>query len=305
MSRWRTFGKNALWMARAYQGIARCWPWAGVVVLVYHGVREAATTRAGTSDELHVRRRTLDEHLQVIRALATPISLRDWQRARRGGHLPSRAVLLTFDDGYRSFLTYALPLLERYDIPAVLFACTGPAQRRELLWYDALERLGRWQEVESAKSLDYDEWRALVDACRLAASRHDDRAVMAPEEIAMLAGHPLVEIGAHTVDHPVLARAPAAVQRWQIGTSVRDLEEWTGARICAFAYPNGRLGVDFTSETAAIVREAGIEWAFSTEPRMAAASDAMDALPRFTMLDSLSSAQLAQYLAVRWRRRVS
>lgn len=303
MSRWRTLGKSALWRARAYQALVRCWPWAGVMVLVYHGVRDAPATRAGTSEELHVRHRTLEEHLQVIRALATPISLRDWLRARRGGPLPPRAVLLTFDDGYRSFLTYALPLLERYDIPAVLFACTGPAQRRELLWYDALERLGRWPEVEPAKSLNYDDWRALVDSCRLAASRRDDRAVMTPEEIAMLAGHPLVDIGAHTVDHPILARAPAAVQRWQIGTSVRDLEAWTGRRICAFAYPNGRPGMDFTDETVAIVREVGIEWAFCTKARMAGANDARDSLPRFTMTDSISAAQLAQCLAVRWRRR--
>ena len=38
--------------------------------------------------------------------------------------LPERAALLTFDDGYRSMLTVALPWLLRFGYPAVLFVPT-------------------------------------------------------------------------------------------------------------------------------------------------------------------------------------
>src|SRR5688500_2227223 len=39
--------------------------------------------------------------------------------------IPDKAVLLTFDDGYKSMLEIALPILKKYSCPAVLFVPTG------------------------------------------------------------------------------------------------------------------------------------------------------------------------------------
>ena len=301
MSVLRTFAKQTLWHSGAYTLAVRARPWFGVAVLAYHGVRDARRTLSGTSAELHVRREVLEEHLRVLRSLCTPISLDDWRRARRAGRtLPPRAVLVTFDDGYRSVLRYALPLLERYDVPAVAFVCTGPVRSGQLLWYDALEYAGQAADIERAKQLSYDDWRRLVEACRNVSPPDDERAVLDPDEVAQLAAHPLIEVGAHTVDHPILARASVAVQRQQIADSVRDLQNWTGRAVRAFAYPNGRPGCDFTGETLGVVRELQLDCAFSTEPRIAAAHDPMEACPRFTMLDAISGAHLAQYLSISW-----
>jgi len=50
-----------------------------------------------------------------------PVSLEDIVQARKGKRqLPSRAVLLTFDDGYESVYTRVYPLLKLFDYPAVL-----------------------------------------------------------------------------------------------------------------------------------------------------------------------------------------
>jgi peptidoglycan/xylan/chitin deacetylase (PgdA/CDA1 family) len=219
-----------------------------------------------------------------------------------GRPLPPRAVLVTFDDGYQSVKELAVPILERFDVPAVIFACSGPPQKRNLLWFDALERRGRANEVEPAKSLSYREWRHLLETTAVSAAANDERALMIPEEIAWCARHPLIEIGAHTVDHPILAKADAAVQREQIGESVATLEAWTGRRVQTFAYPNGRAGLDFNSETVQIIKDLALDWAFSTESRMARADGAPTAVPRFTMLDSITEAHLAQYLSLTWPR---
>ena len=50
------------------------------------------------------------------------LSLEEYLSARNGGRRPARAVLLTFDDARKSFLTVALPLLRTFEARAVLFA---------------------------------------------------------------------------------------------------------------------------------------------------------------------------------------
>lgn len=58
------------------------------------------------------------------------ITVRQIEESRHGGKpLPPRAVLLTFDDGYRSHYTKVLPLLERFKYPAVMGIVTA--------WIDA------------------------------------------------------------------------------------------------------------------------------------------------------------------------
>ncbi|MBU9362294.1 poly-beta-1,6-N-acetyl-D-glucosamine N-deacetylase PgaB [Burkholderia multivorans] len=59
-----------------------------------------------------------------------PITVKQIEASRHGGKpLPPRAVLLTFDDGYRSHYTKVLPLLERFRYPAVMGIVTS--------WIDA------------------------------------------------------------------------------------------------------------------------------------------------------------------------
>ena len=305
MSIIRTVAKECLWKAGAYRLVAAARPWYGVTVLAYHGVRDAETTRLGTSEELHVRIQSLDRQLRALRTIATPISLCQWRTARRRGRdLPPRSVLVTFDDGYRSVMDHAVPLLERYDIPAVVFVCTGPAVTGELLWFDALERHGRAAEIEDVKRLPFDAWRRVTAEVRTIARSDDERAVMTRDEVSALARHPLIEIGAHTVDHPILANATTSMQRQQIADSIESLRQWTSQPIRAFAYPNGRY-CDFAPETVEIVRDCGVDSAFSTEPRMAMSADAFSACPRFTMLDTISDARLAQYLSLSWPRAIA
>lgn len=55
------------------------------------------------------------------------------------GHRP-RPQLLTFDDGYADHLFDALPLLERYDIPAAVFIMTGVVDGDRETWRDRLEQ---------------------------------------------------------------------------------------------------------------------------------------------------------------------
>jgi len=77
--------------------------------------------------------------------------------------------------------------------------------------------------------------------------------VLSSDDVVRLADGGLVEVGAHTVTHPVLSALPAVVQRDEVGQSKARLEEILGSTITSFSYPYGK----YTAETAAIVQEAG------------------------------------------------
>lgn len=68
--------------------------------------------------------------------------------------LQPRSLVLTFDDGYRNNITHALPILQRYKVPATFFLCTGHVKRRVPFWYDrmdyAIQHLRREQLISFA-----------------------------------------------------------------------------------------------------------------------------------------------------------
>lgn len=106
-------------------------------ILLYHRVFEAA------SDPflLCVSPHHFEEHLQVIRSVAHPLSLSDFVSRLRAGRLPERAVCVTFDDGYHDNLYVARPLLDRYDVSATVFMTTGRIGREREFYWDELERI--------------------------------------------------------------------------------------------------------------------------------------------------------------------
>jgi peptidoglycan/xylan/chitin deacetylase (PgdA/CDA1 family) len=64
-------------------------------------------------------------------------------RLRQGLPLPTACAVLTIDDGYRSFLSGAMPLLRRYGFPATLFVSTGLVGREGYLSWEELRQLSR------------------------------------------------------------------------------------------------------------------------------------------------------------------
>jgi peptidoglycan/xylan/chitin deacetylase (PgdA/CDA1 family) len=297
--------KQALRAAGFYRHRLHANPYRGVAVLAYHGVRaNDLPASAMHFENLHVTAARLASHCACLRALGCALlSFDEWQRIARGDRpVPERAVLVTFDDGYRNVLTCGVPVLERYAIPAVVFVCTGPVERGVRFWFDAVASRSGEDEVERAKALDHRAWRELADRFEVAATAADPHAPLTIDELRRLAAHPLVTIGAHTASHPILARAPVAAQREEIAASRRTLERWIGSSVTAFAYPNGRPAVDFTSQTVSVVREAGFTHAFTTAAGFA--DPGVDPLehPRFLMLDSVDASELAHRLAISWPR---
>jgi peptidoglycan/xylan/chitin deacetylase (PgdA/CDA1 family) len=210
------------------------------------------------------------------------------------GTLPPRAVCITFDDGYRSVHDLALPVLREFGLPATVFVTSGFVGEGNM-WNDRIieavqglkgetldlsdHGLGRFaldtlearkqtlgRLTERSKYLPPAARAALVE--RLEAMVGDELApglMLTPENIRKLQAS-RIEIGAHTVTHPILTSLDDETARLEITAGKADLEEITGRSVRLFAYPNGKPGMDFDARHAAMVREAGFDAAFTTLP---------------------------------------
>jgi peptidoglycan/xylan/chitin deacetylase (PgdA/CDA1 family) len=81
------------------------------------------------------------EHVELVAESYRPIRLRELVAALRAGELPSRAVAITFDDGYADNLGAAKPVLERKGVPATVFVASGWIGGERMFWWDELEVL--------------------------------------------------------------------------------------------------------------------------------------------------------------------
>jgi peptidoglycan/xylan/chitin deacetylase (PgdA/CDA1 family) len=287
-------------------------------ILTFHRVRPPRDDPFQPNRHLEVSPGFLDE---VVRSLlAADIDIVSIDEARRRlteGGSARRFVVLTFDDGYRDNLTFAWPVLERYQVPFVIYVASAFAEGRGELWWLALEEaiaasdrmavtLDGAERVfdcatAAAKNESYDalyRWlRARKDeadlrqvAREIAAGRDIDMAAecrrlcMGWDELAHLARRPLVTIGSHTVDHVILNKMSAANARAQMANGAREIEARLGVRPQHFAYPVGDHTAAGPREFA-IAGDLGFKTAVTTRPGVLFAEHAshLTALPRISV----------------------
>jgi len=271
----------------------------GVAVLCYHGIRADEADEMPFQD-LHVSRTAFEGHCRLLSEYCSPITTTTLLAAFDGAPLPPRPVLVTFDDGYRSVVDYGLPILERYGIPAVVFACVAPIERREHFWFDSLCRQKGEAAVLAARGASAAEWRVLASAAVSRADATDVHRPMTVEELLRLASSPLIEIGGHTLTHPTLAAASGDQQREEIDGCRDELFALIGRQPTSFAYPYGLRPKDYSTETMALVAGSGFTHAFSTLQQFARHGSDRFEIPRFVMLDGIDEAELAHRLAHSW-----
>jgi peptidoglycan/xylan/chitin deacetylase (PgdA/CDA1 family) len=176
------------------------------------------------------------------------VSMVDWLRAAWARRpLAGRAVMLTFDDGFRDFETYAWPLLRRFQFGAAVFLPTG-----------FVGQTNHWDQ-RFGESVDLLDWRAVV---RLASQG--------------------VVFGSHSASHwPMTGLSNLEVAQ-EAARSRSTLERVLGRRVDLFAYPNG----DTDPAVQHLVGGLGYTAAVTTRFGAAGFHDSPLALPRIEVTGS-------------------
>jgi peptidoglycan/xylan/chitin deacetylase (PgdA/CDA1 family) len=110
------------------------------------------------------------------------------------------------------------------------------------------------------------------------------RRMMTELDVATLAEGGLIEIGAHTVNHPKLSFLSEIEQGLEINESKRRLESIVGATVTSFAYPYGTRD-DYDEHSISLVQRAGFERACSNFEGVVTHRSSIYELPRFVVRD--------------------
>ena len=189
------------------------------VVLAYHGVGDVG--EGDDPSRLVVSPGHLEAHVRLLRSGRYRF-VAAGELAVDGPPPPGTAVL-TFDDGWRSSLTVARPLLERLGVRGTFFVCPG-------LW-------GRQHPDvtgEAGRLLEEDEARRLHEAG--------------------------MELGSHTLTHPDLRLLDDDELRRELEGSKRAVEELTGDPCRLLAYPYGLFDERVERAVAAAGYELAFAW---------------------------------------------
>lgn len=258
-------------------------------LLLYHRVADA--TPADDPFRLCVSPANFESQLEMLREIGDPLSIGDFTTRHANGTLTKNSICLTFDDGFLDLKESALPLLEKYEIPAAVYVVSG--NLGETPWWDTLYALLGADELpleidiggevfltkgESQLSIFNQLYQALRDDpletqrkrvdiifAQLGERPTDLPRLMNPDELREFAAHPLITIGGHTETHRPLMPQPAEEQLHEIVTSLQTLSEITEGPVTSFSYPFGLRGRDYDDSTIAMVKKAGLRHALAAD----------------------------------------
>lgn len=187
------------------------WNRRQVRILCYHGVTRRLDRILHNPHKLHVRYERFVAHLDHLQRRYRVISLGEYLAARREGRrLPDYSVILTFDDGYRNFLTVIAPCLAARAMPASVFLITNRLRQN-----GDPNMNGHWTPADDELCLSWTEAQKLGRQQR-------------------------IEFGSHTCSHTELPSLPPQETVREIRDSYNTILTNTDNREVALAYPRGK-----------------------------------------------------------------
>ena len=215
-------------------------------VLMYHSISAAADS-AGPYYRIDTHPAVFAEHMQLLSdegyrgvSLSEGLAILESPATRSKATQP---VAVTFDDGYRDFLTDAVPQLQRFGFNATMYLPTGFIQHSR-------------QQFKGRECLTWSEVRELHGAG--------------------------FEFGSHTVTHPRLVDLGWGDMRTELIDSKRAIERELATEVTAFSFPyafpqqDRRFAARFTN----LLRSTGYHSAVTTVIGRVRADDNALCLPR-------------------------
>ena len=238
---------------------------AGARVVVFHGIDLAGDT---TINSRFVSEDFFESFLQYVRDHFNLISIEDLY----GGNLKRDEfnLVVTFDDGYLNNFELAMPLLEKYGVPASFFI-TPIHNEADFLWPDLIDLISyhssrntidflgqtfhrarnnqftnrRLTLKEFCKRQSFETLHELIQvlAKDWQAVRNADFDIywklMQPDHIRSLSRHPLFTVGTHGLRHTNLSYLTPEQSHYEMKESKRILDDICGKAITDFAPPFG------------------------------------------------------------------
>lgn len=271
-----------------------------LTILAYHRVLPLPESLLYPFQSMVMPRDLFEQQIAHLKQHYTMLTLAEAVDRLRSGHLPPRAVSITFDDGYRDNFDHALPILKKYGIPATFFVVTGALEgKNRFLWDEVVSRVLQIRDEKGAKAIlagtvpswlaeklrrleagepaervgesivrvmnritlpEREEGMAILRQATGAGDGYPDPPVLSWDEVHEMRRAGML-IGAHTVSHPFLDELSRDAARDEIDRSIQTLRRRLDEPISLFSYPRGR----YKEDVKPYLQEFGIEAAVTTE----------------------------------------
>ena len=262
--------------------------------------------------------KAFEGHLQALTGLCPVVDL-DTIAAFLAGNadLPEACVAITFDDGFVDNLELAVPLLEKYDVPATFYVTSDYVVDGGIPWFlrtlrafqvttcetwkppaKATLRLGSDKQRNTARRIANRICAAADSRGRLsflldleeslgvcpAGGVSQPPIIMNAKQLCCLK-HKGFTIGSHSTSHPNLALLSREEAENEVVTSKKVLEDITGGPVNHFAYPNPITQPHFTGDTMQLLQAAGYLTGATSISGTADRRTGQFALPRLSVPD--------------------
>lgn len=261
------------------------------IILLYHRVTDLAID----PQMLSVKPDNFYDHISFLKKNYSLLGIEEFSyNITEGKKMPSRSVIITFDDGYADNYYEALPILESLDAQALFYITTSNINTDYELWWDELERIllgdytlpdyietskgrqilrlptsNRTEKLTSYHSLQPyckygrpEERNRTIENLRhsagISAQGRKSHRLMTIEELKHLSDSRASVIGAHTSNHPALSVLSYEQQEEEINQSKIFLENILHYPIQHFSYPYGSKK-DYNKKSIRICRESGFK----------------------------------------------
>jgi peptidoglycan/xylan/chitin deacetylase (PgdA/CDA1 family) len=239
-------------------------------ILMYHNFSGPNAQPGALSNQaIRSQFNFLQRHYRVVPLLQIA------EQLASGKPLDDHIVALTIDDGRRDFYQYMFPLLREFKFPATFFVVSSFIRGENWIWTDKILWLSQQPKPPAALvSGGLDEVFCSLNAMRPQARNAQIQAIAAGAGITIPAQAPplfapcswnelremadsgLVNIGSHTVTHPILSSITDEESWQELSESRHQIEEGMGRTPESFCFPNGMPG-DFRPSQLLQIADAG------------------------------------------------
>lgn len=242
-----------------------------VIVLMYHGIT-ATKDPILHFDHKHVHKEKFEAQLLYLKKKYALIGLKDFIEWKHGQKNLKNAVLLTFDDGYKNCYTQLFPLLNKYNVPAIIFLPTAYIGKDTVAWYDAMA----WYIKNTTKETmicdtkilpirsQEEKIHALIALKQILHRNPEKRSFLLKqitkqlniekkcheEDLCFLSWSECKEMqkngvtfGSHSVTHPDMTAIDKTSAQKEYTLSKRKIETMLKTDCTTFAYPFGKMNL--------------------------------------------------------------
>ncbi len=294
-------------------------------VLSFHSI---TTPKLPAVGDAHVSLETFRAFVSCLRRLGELVPLSEFSRRRAEGRSTSGLIAITLDDAYAALAGEFRDFIAREAVPIAVFLINRAAATGDAFWWDRLDDLYprvspvRWRRFETACGLP-DEFRRgplrslgplrplrqwLLSAYRGRWPDHLEpllhgleeeigfqtcHRAMSFDDLGTLTALPSVEVGVHTLSHPVLPLLSDSELDREIGAAYKDLRDRCGTALPILAIPFGL----YDERTLRAAERAGMTASLTLSADMSNRHSIGHALPRYCVTRTDTPARLALRLS--------